>query len=350
MNKKPRILIIRCGLLGDTIDSTVIVKPLVSHYGEDLCIDWVTKPNLHNLFSFDARITPLFIRFTKLPVLFNIDKLKIIFNSYLKPYDAVINLEVGKKFDSLVKLLKSRTKIGRPYNHIDVQYKGEHRVNHQLRILKSYFSDLNTDNLYPYLKESDIDVKRKYNIHNRYIVLCPTNSHVEKKSYRGYRSWPLNNWRILIDSILNKTDLDIVVTGTSDEINFIEQLDLYNTRIHNLTGRTSIPNLVNIMKFSECTIATDSGSVHVAGVSAKKVIALHGPTPFKETGPYGNGKNLIIEANMNLPCSPCYNTDEIKKCKSNKCMTELSPDIVFNYIIQDGNIPKNNIFSLKRII
>ena len=32
--KKRRILIIRCGLLGDTIDSTDVVKPIVNHYGE----------------------------------------------------------------------------------------------------------------------------------------------------------------------------------------------------------------------------------------------------------------------------------------------------------------------------
>ena len=56
--KKKRILIIRCGLLGDTIDSTAVVKPLVDHYGDELEIDWVTKPNLEKLFQYDARINP----------------------------------------------------------------------------------------------------------------------------------------------------------------------------------------------------------------------------------------------------------------------------------------------------
>ena len=60
--KKKRILIIRCGLLGDTIDSTVVVKPLIDHYGDDLEIDWVTKPNLESLFQYDTRINPLLIK------------------------------------------------------------------------------------------------------------------------------------------------------------------------------------------------------------------------------------------------------------------------------------------------
>ncbi len=348
--KKPRILIIRCGLLGDTIDSTVVIKPLINYYGEDLIINWVTKPNLRNLFKFDTRINPLIVRFTKLPLLLNLDKLKIIFSSYFNPYDAVINLELGNKFKSLAKFTKGRVKVGMPYEYVAEDIKNEHRVEHQIRILKSYFSDLNTINTYPYLKGSDIDIKKKYNIHNKYIVMCPTNSKFEKKNYRGYRAWPINNWKDLIEKVLKETDFDIVITGTSDEKNFIEQMDLYNPRIHNLTGRTSLPNLINVMKFCECAIANDSGSVHIAGVSSKKVISLHGPTPFRETGPYGNGKNIVIEANINLPCSPCYNTDAIKICNSNKCMIDLSAEKVFSYIVQNKKIQKkSNIIKLKKI-
>ena len=85
-----------------------------------------------------------------------------------------------------------------------------------------------------------------------------------------------------------------------------------------------LPNLVEVMRKSICTIANDSGSVHVAGVSCQKVISLHGPTPFRETGPYGNGKNKIIEATINMKCSPCFKTEVIKKCPSNLCMINLS--------------------------
>ena len=124
--KKKRILIIRCGLLGDTIDSTAVVKPLVDHYGDELEIDWVTKPNLENLFQYDTRIKPILIRFTKLPLLFNFDKLKIIFKSLLNPYDAVINLEVGEKFISLAKYTKSKIKVGLPYKYVPENIKNEH--------------------------------------------------------------------------------------------------------------------------------------------------------------------------------------------------------------------------------
>jgi len=332
--KKKRILIIRCGLLGDTIDSTAVVKPLVDHYGERLEIDWVTKPNLQMLFEYDKRINPILIRFTNLPLLLNIDKLKIIFKSFLNPYDAIINLEVGKKFISLAKYTKSKIKVGRPYRYVAENTKDEHRVRHQLRILQSTFTDINIENTFPYLVGSKIDIKEVYKINREYIVMCPTNSKYHKSNHRGYRAWPLKNWQELIDKILLKTDLDIVVTGHSTEREFINQLNLNHSRVHNLCGKTSIPNLVEIMQKSVCAIANDSGSVHVAGVCCQKVIALHGPTPFKETGPYGSGSNKIIEANIYMKCSPCYNTEAIKKCPSNLCMINLTADMVFNYVIK----------------
>ena len=94
--------------------------------------------------------------------------------------------------------------------------------------------------------------------------MCPTNSKYNKKNYRGYRAWPLKNWQELIDKVLLNTDFEIVITGSSDEQKFINQLNLNHARIHNLCGKTSLPNLIELMKKSSCTIANDSGSVHVA--------------------------------------------------------------------------------------
>jgi heptosyltransferase-2 len=128
--------------------------------------------------------------------------------------------------------------------------------------------------------------------------------------------------------------LDIVITGGKNEKKFIDQLSVQSDRVRNLCGVTSLPNLYEVMKNSECVVATDSGSVHVAGISCKKVISLHGPTPFKETGPYGNSMNEIIEGNLKMPCSPCYNTSRISSCPENKCMIDLSPDRILAYILK----------------
>ena len=162
--KKKRILIIRCGLLGDTIDSTSVIRPLFDYYKEDLEIEWVTKSNLKDLFEFDEKINPIFVKFTKLPLLLNFDKLKIVIKSFFKPYDAVINLELGKKFISLAKYTNAKLKVGVPQTYVAEDIKNEHRVHHQLRIIESYYKNINRSEAFPYLKGSGINIFNEYKI------------------------------------------------------------------------------------------------------------------------------------------------------------------------------------------
>ena len=91
-NKK--VLVIRCGLLGDTVDATSVIEPLLELYGKELEIHWVSKPNICELFKHDRRISKVYtLRHTKLPFIFNKDKLAIIVNSLYQPYDLILNLE-----------------------------------------------------------------------------------------------------------------------------------------------------------------------------------------------------------------------------------------------------------------
>ena len=57
-NKK--VLVIRCGLLGDTVDATSVIEPLIEVYGSDVDIHWVSKPGISDLFKYDERINKVF--------------------------------------------------------------------------------------------------------------------------------------------------------------------------------------------------------------------------------------------------------------------------------------------------
>ena len=176
-------------------------------------------------------------------------------------FGSEVNQEINSKVIKCFKILKDKnlkgvTNLSPSYNKLIVTFdlnetnydylkeeilnmsfniKNEHRVHHQLRILQSAFKDLNTENTHPYLVGSEIDIKKVYKINRDYIVMCPTNSKYHKSNHRGYRAWPLKNWQELIDKVLSKTDLDIVVTGHSSEREFINQLNLNHSRVHNLS-------------------------------------------------------------------------------------------------------------------
>ena len=56
MKKKKRVLIIRCGLLGDTVDATSVIEPLIDHFKNNVEINWVARPGISDLFKHDFRI------------------------------------------------------------------------------------------------------------------------------------------------------------------------------------------------------------------------------------------------------------------------------------------------------
>ena len=224
-NKK--ILVIRCGLLGDTVDATSVIEPLIEMYGGDIEIHWVSKPFISELFKCDSRVTKVFkLKHTKLPFLFNFEKFKIIANAFFDPYDLILNLEIGSKFNDIVRYSRSINKIGMPINYIPDNIFKEHRVDHQLRILDKLKSKYKKEKATPSIIGADFDtIKSKYPINDPYIVLCPTNSHVGNINHRGYRSWPEKNWKDLIGKIIDKTSFNILLAGSKDEKKYFEDFD-----------------------------------------------------------------------------------------------------------------------------
>ena len=333
-NKK--VLVIRCGLLGDTVDATSVIEPLLEYFGKNTEIYWVSKPGVSELFKYDSRVTKVYsLKHTKLPFYLNIGKCKIILDSFIKPFDLILNLEIGTKFNDIVSLSKSYYKIGMPYEFISDDIFKEHRVKHQLRILDKFCNNYSKDKAIPSIVGEPIhNIRNKFPLQNEYIVMCPTNSHVDNNNHRGYRSWPIENWRGLIKKIVNETKLNIILVGNSDEKQYFKSFEdlIDNHRTYNLCGNTSISELISIMASSSHVIATDSGSVHVAGASAKRIISIHGPTNYYQSAPFETKNNQVKIATLDLPCSPCYDTEVIRKCRKNICMQDLSSEQVFDIL------------------
>ena len=336
-NKK--VLVIRCGLLGDTVDATSVIEPLLEMYGTNVELHWVSKPGISDLFKYDKRITKVFkLRHTKLPFLLNLEKFKIILESIREPYDLILNLEIGSKFNDIVKYSRSSKKIGMPFSYIPDDIFKEHRVDHQLRILDSLNSAYKKEKAIPSIIGIDIgSIREKYPIDKPYIVLCPTNSHVGNINHRGYRSWPEKNWRDLIQRVIDSTALNILLVGSKDEKEYFNVFYPLHQRVYDISGMTSVPELITIMQESKCVVATDSGSAHIAGAVAKNIISIHGPTNSYQSAPYKTINNSVKIASLNLECSPCYDTDVIKNCKKNICMQTLGADIIYG-MIEDFNL------------
>ena len=328
-----RILVIRAGQLGDTAYASSIIEPLRHHFGGDVQIDWVAKQGMGNIFREDTRINTIFeIKSRRLPLPFNIAKLRIIIHALSAPYDLVVNLELGSIFNSVVRFISAKKKIGMPYEFF-AEPPESHAVDNLKLIYQSFLDPSDLEYATPSLCGTEPDrVRSVFNLPKEYFVLVPANSHLDKGSSINHRAWPIDYWQELMH-LMSQKELNGVVIGGKGETSFFEQFSKLPDNITSLVGQTNFPQLIGLIQGAKGVITTDTGPSHIAAAVNTPVYALIGPTNFKRTGPYKTRDNQVNILNANLPCSPCYHTERIKNCTDNLCMQAIKPSDVMNEIL-----------------
>src|SRR5206468_10013641 len=97
-------------------------------------------------------------------------------------------------------------------------------------------------------------------------------------------------------------------------------------RCLDLTGKLSLPEMVEWVRLSELMISNDTGPMHVAAALRKPVIAIFGPTEPRRTGPYGQLQNVV---RIHLPCSPCLKS-YCTYVKPMECLRAIAPETIFS--------------------
>jgi heptosyltransferase I len=145
----------------------------------------------------------------------------------------------------------------------------------------------------------------------RYCVLAPGTNWLTKK-------WPIDNYARLAGRIEKELGLRCVVSGAADVVELARRLP---TAL-NLVGRTSLPQLVELMRSASLVVANDSGPMHIASAVGAPLVTIFGPTNPVRTGPYSRTDTVV---KLDIVCSPCYS----RKCSHVSCMNWLDVDSVF---------------------
>jgi heptosyltransferase-1 len=130
---------------------------------------------------------------------------------------------------------------------------------------------------------------------------------------------------------LQKEGIRVVVIGDTAENHPGRAVVGYmKTSPIDLVGKTSLKELIALLKRVRLLITNDSGPMHLAAALGTPVVALFGPTDPSRTGPYGPG-HLILRSG--IPCSPCLS----RRCANPRmleCLTSISPEEVFHQALQ----------------
>jgi len=326
-----RVLVVRCGALGDLVYATSVVDALKKEYGDDTLIDFVATPSSAAIFKKDPRVKRIFpLKHKKIPLFLSKEKKKIIQASKEHPYDILINFEHGKQFASLLEAIQAKKKVGPQLSSVKIPK----NITHMVDVIRYTFKELVSDRVFkesfPRLIGSDKEeMRQKYNLLNNYIVISPSNSH-QKRNRMNYRAWEDSHWRKLIEKVAQHKK--VVLIGAPNEEEFFTKLKPYPDNVVDLVGKTPLPDLIGVIEAADALVATDTGTAHIASAVNTEVFALIGPTPANVTGPYQSRYNKVHIISLNLECSPCYKTERMKKCQDNICMKNISSEMVFDSI------------------
>ena len=324
------VLVVRCGALGDLVYATSVIDALKLEFGEDTIIDFVCTPGSGTLFKNDPRVRKVFpLKHKKIPILFSQDKKRVIQVSKEHPYDLLINFETGKQFKGLVTKIVSKQKIGAFFNTLHLI-----PCNNRAEGIKNYLlpvvSKENIELSVPKISIENVDsIKKKFMLHDRYIVIAPSNSHIKKKGI-NYRAWEQKSWKILADEL--SKHLQVVFVGAKGEEFFFEDFKPYNSNTISLVGQNSLSELSTIIAHANAVVCTDSAIGHISAAVNTPVFVLMGPNDPVMDSPYQTAHNKVHVISLHLPCSPCYKTDTMKRCKDNICMKQITPTMVFETI------------------
>jgi len=149
--------------------------------------------------------------------------------------------------------------------------------------------------------------------------------------------WPNKRWpieffsRVLRDLAAQDPRLHFAILGSRDDRllgEALAQVDAH--RCLDLTGKTSLLELVEWIRRSELMITNDTGPMHIAAAVHKPLVAVFGPTEPRRTGPYGQMEDVL---QVNLSCVPCLKP-RCRYFKPLECLRALSPDHVVQAALQ----------------
>lgn len=313
----PRILVIRCGAVGDTVLATCVLDPLLARW-PDARIEWLATPGSAALFGADDRLAAVHrLRHRKLPIWLSPVKRALLQSSRRDPFALVVNLECADYFRRFAHALRAERVVG--YGD-GAEWQDRHGVENHRAVLVA--AGITAEAALPRLVPAPPPP-----LPERFVVLHPGNSH-SGGSRVNIRAWPTARW-VELNRRLIAAGVATVITGAPNEAALAAEVAAVGGL--NLAGRTDLPTMAGVMARTALLVCTDTGPVHIAAAVGSAVLGLYGPTRPTQTAPYGAPGQVRL-LRHDIDCAPCYGTPRHKTCTDNRCMQLISVDEVFDAV------------------
>lgn len=141
------------------------------------------------------------------------------------------------------------------------------------------------------------------------------------------RRWLPDRTAALLTAVHRTTGARAALLGTAADAGFARAV-LAGTAAPaaDLTGRTSLRDLIAIFERSQAVVGPDSGSLHLAAAVGCPVVSLWGATSPQRSVPWGSEDGVVVGES---PCAPCFLT----ACPIGRvCMQAIDVDTVLGRV------------------
>ena len=123
------------------------------------------------------------------------------------------------------------------------------------------------------------------------------------------KKWPLEYWAEFIGLIKGRYNIDVIISGTESDKKEAEAISrLADSKPLILTGRTTLRELISLIKLSAVFAGTDTAPLHIAAALSTPAVGIYGPTSPDITGPFRPAGKVVL-LKEDIECAiPCYKT------------------------------------------
>jgi lipopolysaccharide heptosyltransferase II len=334
-----KILILKPSALGDVVQALPVLRLLKLHFPVSEIYWWIDStlqplleadPDLSGRFAFERRRWASPLHWDEL--LASVRRMRAL------KFDWVIDLQSLARSGAVGWLANGEVTVGlddaregargfydlvtlRPSFHT-------HAVDWYLETLRLLRVPVHSNFTWlPERQEVAAGVREKWQADRaRWLILQPGARWITKR-------WPVESFAELARRLAKgATELRFAILGGKEDIPLGATIaQAVPDRCLDITGKTSLPEMVEWIRLSEMMVTNDTGPMHVAAALGKPVIALFGPTEPRRTGPYGQ-VNWALQLNS-LPCVPCFKATCAYQ-KPFECLRGLSPAAVEGAVLR----------------
>jgi lipopolysaccharide heptosyltransferase II len=139
--------------------------------------------------------------------------------------------------------------------------------------------------------------------------------------YGPAKRWPVERFRKTMELVSKEIACSWVILGMENDRSLAaEILQGFNGNVEDLTGKTSLEELIERLRSMRVLLTNDTGTMHLADCLGIPLVAVFGSTEPRLTGPRSPTSTVL---RRQVECSPCF----LRECPLDfRCMHAVAPE------------------------